>query len=86
MPIRRPRPCTIAWAAIIGLTAATYRLSEGPPQRILMVCVLALTLAKGQLVVDYFMGLRRVRPIWRAALASYLVLVTALIAAPYLLS
>jgi len=50
------------------------------------MAVLALTLIKGQLIADYFMGLRRVRSLWRTAMFAYLVVVGGLIATAYLIA
>ncbi len=79
-----PKPCTAAWAALIGLALFTYRLGAYGSGRLLMGAALCLTLLKGQLVVDYFMGLRSVRPFWRIAMAAYLIVVGGVIAVAYL--
>lgn len=81
-----PRPCTSAWIVLLILTLASFRLGASSPGPELMLAVLALTLIKGQLVVNYFMGLRRVRTLWRVVMAAYLVVVGALIAAAYLIA
>lgn len=79
-----PKPCTIAWAALVGLAIFTYRLGAYGSGQPLMGAALCLTLLKGQLVVDYFMGLRSVRPLWRIAMAAYLIVVGGVIAIAYL--
>ena len=79
-----PKPCTVAWAALIGLTIFTYRLGADGSGQLLMGAALCLTLLKGQLVVDYFMGLRGVHPFWRIAMAAYLIILGGVIAIAYL--
>lgn len=81
----RIRPCTGAWVLLLGLAATSFRLAHDSPSRTLMVLVLLLTLLKGQLVVDYFMGLRHVRLLWRVVMSTYLVTVGALIGLAYLI-
>lgn len=78
------RPCTASWLVLLGLTTITFELGSNAPSQALMAAVLALTLVKGQLVVSYFMGLRRVRPVWRLVMAAYLAAVGGLIAIAYL--
>ncbi len=78
------RPCTASWVVLFGLTTITFELGSNAPSQALMAAVLALTLVKGQLVVSYFMGLRRVRPVWRLVMAGYLAAVGSVIAIAYL--
>ena len=78
------RPCTASWVVLLGLTTITFELGSRPSGQALMVVVLALTLVKGQLVVNYFMGLRRMRPMWRLVMAAYLAAVGGVIALAYL--
>lgn len=80
------RPCTRVWLVLLGLTLFTFgvgRLELGG--NVVMGFVLLATLIKGQLVVDHFMGLRRVRLFWRLVMFFYLVVVGSLIAVAYLL-
>jgi cytochrome c oxidase subunit 4 len=76
--------CTISWIALLGLTTITYELGARPPGQALMAVVLTLTLVKGHLVVSYFMGLHRVRHMWRWVMAAYLIAVGGVIALAYL--
>jgi len=80
------RPCTASWVALLFLTTISFELGAAAPGGALMAAVLALTLIKGQLVVSYFMGLRRVRPLWRIVMAAYLVAVGGVIAFAYSIS
>lgn len=80
------RPCTRVWLVLLGLTLLTFnigRLDLGG--NAVMGLVLLTTLIKGQLVVDHFMGLRRVQLFWRLVMFFYLAVVGSLIAVAYLL-
>jgi cytochrome c oxidase subunit IV len=80
------RPCTLVWLLLLTLTVATYAAAQlGLQGKGLILGVLALAIIKGQLVVDHFMGLRRVGSFWRPLLGSYLLLVGGLIATAFLL-
>lgn len=79
-----PKPCTAAWMTLLGLTLATFHLGFDSPGRALMTTVLALTLFKGQLVISYFMGLRRSRPLWRLIMTGYLAVIAGIVALAYL--
>jgi len=78
------RSCTASWVALLGLTTISFLLGTRVPSQVLMAAVLVLTLIKGQLVVNDFMGLRTVRPLWRIAMGAYLVAVVGVIALAYL--
>lgn len=80
------RPCTLVWLLLLTLTVATYAAAQlGLQGKGLILGVLALAIIKGQLVVDHFMGLRRVGSFWRPLLGSYLFVVGTLIATAFLL-
>lgn len=80
-------PETGIWLALLTLTAATFTVGElglsgaGP-----VLGVLALALLKGRLVAWHFMELRRVRPLWRAILGGWLLVVGAGIAVAFLIA
>ena len=81
------RPCTRVWLLMLGLTIVTYALAHfGLSGNGLVLGVLAIALLKGQLVVDHFMGLRRVRGFWRPLLTAYLLLLGAALAGAFFLS
>lgn len=81
------RPCTRTWLLMLGLTFVTYAIARlGLSGEGLMLGVLAIALFKGQLVVDHFMGLRRVRGFWRPLLTAYLLLLGAALAGAFFLS
>ncbi|WP_297913325.1 cytochrome C oxidase subunit IV family protein [Thiomonas sp.] len=78
-------PCTAAWLALLALGGLSWSLGglRGTPA--LVVLALAATLLKAQVVIDHYMGLRRVRGRWRALLAGWLLLVAVLVGAPLLI-
>ena len=78
------RSCTASWVALLGLTTISFLLGSRVPSQVLMATVLVLTLLKGQLVVNDFMGLRTVRPLWRIVMGAYLLAVGGAIALAYL--
>ena len=89
MSVRSPFsqcPCTVAWIMLIGLSLIAYWLGAAPPARTLVLVVLMLALLKGQLVVNYYMGLRRVRLFWRIVMAGYLLIVGGSIALAYFIA
>ena len=82
----RLRPCTVIWLLLLTLTVVTYVAAEwGLQGEGLVAGVLLIALFKGQLVADWFMGLRRVGSFWRPVLSGYLLIVGSFIAAAFLL-
>ncbi len=80
------RPCTVIWLLLLALTFTTYAAAElGLQGKGLVIGVLAIALIKGQLVADWFMGLRRVGSFWRPVLIGYLLVAGSLIAVAFLL-
>lgn len=79
------KPCTGTWLSLLALAAISFQLAYDKPGRLLMLLVLVLTLLKGQLVVDYFMGLRHARRVWRVTMSAYLIVVGTLIGVAYLI-
>ena len=79
------RPCTRVWLALLVLTAITYgigRMGLGGTQIVMLVLI--ITFIKGEMVAGFFMGLRKTSLLWRAIMASYLVIVGGGIAIAYL--
>lgn len=71
----------------MGLTLALLGVGQAGLGGIgIVTLVLLSTLVKTQLVADYFMGLKRTRPLWRAIVTIYLLLVIAMIGLAYWLS
>jgi len=81
------RPCTWTWLVLMGLTLALLAVGKAGLGGVAIVTLVLLsTLVKTQLVADYFMGLKRTRPLWRAIVTIYLLLVISMIGLAYWLS
>jgi len=81
------RPCTFVWVILISLTVITLAISKMELGGYSVLgFILILTFIKTQMVADWFMGLRRVRPLWRLIVTTYLVIVISGIALAYHLS
>jgi hypothetical protein len=78
------RRATLTWLILLGLTTLSFRLSTTVSGNVLMFTVLGLTLIKGHLVTNEFMGLRHTRWAWRLVMAIYLLSVGSIIAFAYL--
>lgn len=78
------RRATLIWLILLGLTTLSFRLSTAVSGNVLMFTVLGLTLIKGHLVTNEFMGLRHSRWAWRLIMAIYLLTVGSIIAFAYL--
>lgn len=84
--VTRLRPCTRTWLIMLVLTFITYAVARlGLSGDGLMLGVLAIAIVKGQLVVDHFMGLKRVRGFWRPLLSAYLLILGAALAGAFFL-
>lgn len=78
---------TLIYAVMVTLTAVTFAMGRlGLSGSGVIVIALVIALFKGQLVVDHFMGLRRVRWLWRGVLYGYLAVLGVAIAAAFLLA
>jgi hypothetical protein len=85
--VTAPRPCTLTWLVMLVLTFVTWAVAQlGLSGEGLMLGVLGIALFKGQLLVDRFMGLRRVRGFWRPLLSAYLFILGAALAGAFFLS
>ena len=74
---------TITWVLLLVFTVASYILGAGTVKPALMLAVLLLTLIKGQMIADYFMGLRHTRFVWRALMSAWLLTIGGTIAFVY---
>ena len=80
------RACTWVWLIMMGLTLATYLIGRlGLSGIAASLTVLAFALLKGQMVGDYFMGLKRLRGFWRWPVSLWLFLPGGLISVAFLL-
>ena len=81
------RPCTRVYLVMLTLTLVTFAIgAAGLGGLTLSLSVLGLALIKGQLVGDWFMGLRGVRGPWRWVIALWLLVPGGLIALAFTLA
>ncbi|BAZ92878.1 hypothetical protein TspCOW1_22640 [Thiohalobacter sp. COW1] len=81
------RPETLVWLLLVALTLLTWGVGqEGLNGPAVSLGLLAVALVKGHLVGDFFMGLRRVRGLWRWVIALWLLLPGGLIALAFVLA
>ncbi len=73
-------------ATLLVLTGISFVLGYLPASQLIMMLALVVTLIKGHVIVDYFMGLRHCQPLWRIVMNGYLVLIGSLIAIAYFIS
>lgn len=75
------------WLALIMLTLLTYLIGESDLVGAFpMLSVLTIALIKGQLVANFFMGMRSAPRGWRLVMPSYFLLVGGFVALAYLKS
>ena len=81
------RPCTKVWLVLMGLTFVTLGIGQlGLKGMPVVGLLMVMTFIKGQMVADYFMGLKRVAWRWRIVILLYMVIVCTLISTAYYLS
>ncbi len=79
------RFATRIWLALVILTLLTFAIGEEVTAgRAVMMSVLLIALVKGQLIANYFMGLRHVSWLWRGIILGYFVVVGSMVAFAYL--
>jgi len=79
------RFATLIWLALVMLTIGTFLIGEEVSAgKTVMLSVLVISLIKGQLIANYFMGLRYVGWLWRGIILGYFVIVGGMIAIAYL--
>jgi hypothetical protein len=77
---------TTTWVVLVAMTLGTWIWGQqGMAGPWLVIPALLFALVKGQLVVDHFMEARHAARFWRVLLGGYLVVVTAGIAAAFLI-
>ncbi|MCU0836791.1 MAG: cytochrome C oxidase subunit IV family protein [Chromatiaceae bacterium] len=81
------RPCTRVYLVMLGLTLVTFLIGvSGLGGLTLALLVLSFALIKGQMVGDYFMGLKGIEGPWRWVITLWLLLPGGLIAAAFYLA
>jgi hypothetical protein len=82
---RLARPCTAVYLILVILTLMTFAIGHfdlvsGERALMLSLLVLGVALIKGQLIGDFFMGLKGIRGPWRLVILLWLSIPGALIA------
>ncbi len=78
---------TIIWAVLIALTISTAYVGFLELSGLAIVGFLLLTVTiKGQLIIDYYIGLKNVRGFWRLAMLGFVYVIPVIIFAGYYLS
>ena len=81
------RPCTRIWLLLMGLSYVTYLVGASAIEGLwAALLVLGFAMLKGQLIGDFYMGLRWVRGFWRWVIALWLIVPGALIATAFVLA
>jgi hypothetical protein len=83
--IKLLRPCTLVYLVLIVLTLVTFAIGQfelvsGDRALTLSLLVLGVALFKGQLIGDFFMGLKGIRGPWRLVILLWLLIPGTLIA------
>ena len=86
-PFLGMRPCTWVFTILVILTFVTFYVGEkGLGGLTIALFVLGIAIIKGHLVGAYFMGLGRLRGLWRWPVSIWLVIPGSLITASFILS
>ena len=81
------RPCTKVWLVLMVLTLVTLAIGQrGLTGMPVVGFLMVMTFIKGQMVADYFMGLKRVAWRWRIIILLYMIIVCSLISTAYYIS
>lgn len=76
---------TIIWLMLTGLTLLMFFLAQsGFEKQSLSIMILVSAWFKGQMIIDHFMGLRRVAKLWRMIISIWLMIILGTILAVYL--
>ena len=81
------RPCTAVYLVMVALTLATFLIGAAGASGLgASLLVLAFALIKGELLGDFFMGLKGLRGPWRWVIFLWLFVPGALITTAFVLS
>ena len=81
------RPCTWVYLLLMFLTVVTWAIGQAGLSGLnISLLVLAMALIKGQLIGDYYMGLKTVRGFWRWIIVLWLLIPGALITTAFILA
>ena len=76
---------TFIWLVLMGLTLLMFSQAQsGFEKPVFVTLLLATSWFKGQMIIDHFMGLRRVALLWRLLISFWLILILVIIASVYL--
>ncbi len=74
------------WLVLVVLTIITFSIGDaGLAGRGAMLTLIAIAFVKGQMVANYFMGLRHAGWLWRGIILGYFLIVGGMIAVAYLI-
>lgn len=68
---------------LVVLSTASYVLGYNKTGTAFITSILIITLIKGQLIIRYYMGIRRVRLLWQFIIGTYLVVIGSIIGLAY---
>lgn len=81
------RPCTVVYLLMISMTLFTWYVGVAGYQGLLVsLLVLGLSLLKGQLIGDYYMGLKWVSSGWRWLVVGWLLIPGSLISWAFIIA
>ena len=86
------RQATVIWLMLIAATAIAAVLGSielsmaGQTGLWVTFASIVILVIKGQLIVDYFMGLKNVQPMWRILLSAYCLVIGGFVFLAYWLS
>jgi cytochrome c oxidase subunit IV len=70
----------LIWLALIALSAIAAYIGEfSDTADKMMLPILLILVIKAQLIIDYFMGLKRVRTFWRLSMSAFAVVISVII-------
>jgi len=76
---------TLVWLLLMSMTFMMFILAQnGVGQKTLVIIMLLTAWFKGQLIIDHFMGLRRVAVLWRMIISIWLVFILSVILSVYI--
>lgn len=78
---------TIIWIILTSLSIITAAIGYFEMSGVYVVGFVLLTvIVKGQLIIDYYMGLKHVRAHWRLAMSGFVFVIPGIIFAGYLIA
>ena len=81
------RPCTRIWLLLMALSCVTYLVGVSAIDALwASLLVLGFAMLKGQLIGDFYMGLRWVSGFWRWVITLWLIVPGALVTTAFVLA